>query len=503
MHTSSRRKVKIVCTLGPSSNTAQKIETLVRAGLDTARLNFSHGTHDFHRGLFESVRNAAKNTGKLVGVLQDLQGPKLRVGKLPAEGIFLKAGDEVLMFPEGTDPKSSTVGRIAIPMNAEIAGPISKDVRRGSRILFDDGKISSEVKDVHAPEIILTIIAGGKLTSNKGMNLPGTPLSLPCATDKDLRDLKLGLELGVDSVALSFVRKPQDVLFVKEFIRKNSNHNPLLISKIEREEAVYAPEGILEVSDGIMIARGDMAVELGAQKVPVIQKMLIRMSNELGVPVITATQMLESMISCPTPTRAEASDVANAVFDGTDAVMLSAESASGEYPVETVETMDKIIREAEVEGKKYSTHHLFTPMSGSIVDSIEDSASKIATHVGASAIACITHSGLAAKTLAKYRPDIPIVAIMDNEASLRKLAFVWGVQGILIPELVATDDLFGMVSRVMVESGHAGEDDLIVVTAGVPTLGRGTTNTIKVHQVKTARGPRASSSPSVTSPNIT
>jgi pyruvate kinase len=499
MHISSRRKVKIVCTLGPSSNTAEKIEMLIRAGLDTARLNFSHGTHDFHRSMFNMVRTAGKSAGKHVGVLQDLQGPKLRVGKLPPEGIMLRAGDEVLMYPEGTDPKSSTVGRIAIPMNAEIAGPISKDVRRGSRILFDDGKILSEVKEVHAPEIVLTISMGGKLTSNKGMNLPGTPLSMPATTDKDLRDLKLGLELGVDTVALSFVRTPQDVLFIKEFIRKNSNHTPLIVSKIEREEAVYAPEGILEVSDGIMIARGDMAVELGAQKVPVIQKMLIRMSNEMGVPVITATQMLESMISCSTPTRAEASDVANAVFDGTDAVMLSAESASGEYPVESVETMARIIMEAEDGGRTYSVHSGLTPMSGSIVDSIEYSASKIASHVGATAIACLTHSGLAARTLAKYRPEIPIVAIMDNEASLRKLAFVWGVEGILIPELVATDDLFGMVARTLVENRRAGEDDLIVVTSGIPTLGRGTTNTIKVHQVKTARGPRATSSNSLTS----
>jgi pyruvate kinase len=483
MHTSSRRKVKIVGTLGPSSNTQEKIENLIRAGLDTARLNFSHGTHEVHRGLFQAVRAAGKNLGKHVGILQDLQGPKLRVGKIPAPGLQLKAGDEVLLYPEGTDPRSSTVGRIAIPISAEIAAPLSKDVRKGSRILFDDGKISSEVKEVHAPEMVVTISVGGKLTSNKGMNLPGTPLSLPCATDKDLKDLKLGLELGVDSVALSFVRTPQDVLFVKEQIRKNSNHHPLLVAKIEREEAVYAPEGILEVTDGILIARGDMAVELGAQKVPIIQKMLIRMSNELGVPVITATQMLESMISCPTPTRAEASDVANAVFDGTDAVMLSAESASGEYPVEAVETMARIILEAESE-EQYSVHQNLIPVSGSIVDSIEFSASRIATHVGATAIACLTHSGTAARTLAKYRPQIPIVAIMDNEASLRKLAFVWGVDGVLIPELVATDDLFGMVGRVLVENHRAEEDDLIVVTAGTPSLGRGTTNTIKVHQIK-------------------
>ncbi len=484
MHTSLRRKVKIVGTLGPASNTREKIETLIRAGLDTARLNFSHGTHEVHRGLFEAVRQAGKNTGKHIAVLQDLQGPKLRLGKLAPEGILLKAGDEVLLYPEGTDPRSSLKGRIAIPISAEIAGPLSKDLRKGSRILFDDGKLSSEVKEVHPPEIVITMTVGGKISSNKGMNLPGTPLSLPCCTDKDLLDLKLGLELGVDAVALSFVRTPSDVLFVKEQIRKNSNHKPLIVSKIEREEAVYSPEGILEVTDGILIARGDMAVELGAQKVPMIQKMLIRMSNELGVPVITATQMLESMISCPTPTRAEASDVANAVFDGTDAVMLSAESASGEYPVEAVETMARIIHEAEGEIDRYSVHAQLTPISGSIVDSIEYSASKIASHVGASAIACLTHSGTAARTLAKYRPEIPIVAIMDNEASLRKLAFVWGVEGVLIPELVATDDLFGMVERVMLENHRAEEHDFLVVTAGIPTLGRGTTNTIKVHQVK-------------------
>jgi len=484
MHASSRRKVKIVCTLGPSSNTQDKIESLIRAGLDTARLNFSHGTHEVHRNLFSCVRNAAQKAEKHVAILQDLQGPKLRLGKLGPEGVRLKAGDEVLLYPEGSDPRMSTTGRIAIPISAEIAETLSKDVRKGSRILFDDGKLSSEVKEAKPPEMVVTMTVGGKLTSNKGINLPGTPLSMPAHTDKDLRDLKLGLELGVDTVALSFVRSPRDILFIKELIRKNSNHQPLIVSKIEREEAVYAPEGILEVTDGIMIARGDMAVELGAQKVPMIQKMLIRMSNELGVPVITATQMLESMISSPTPTRAEASDVANAVFDGTDAVMLSAESASGEYPLETVQTMAKIILEAEGELQQYSVHASLTPISGSIVDSIEYSASKIASHVGATAIACVTHSGTAARTLAKYRPEIPIVAVMDNEAALRKLAFVWGVEGVLIPELVATDDIFGMVERVLLDNRRASIDDFIVVTAGVPTLGRGTTNTIKVHQVK-------------------
>ena len=484
MHVTPKRKVKIVCTLGPASNTQAKIEALIRAGLDTARLNFSHGTHDVHRALFKAVRDAAKAQGKHIAILQDLQGPKLRLGKLPPEGVTLKDGDEVLLYPEGTTPRSSIVGRITMPISADIAEPLSRDLKKGARILFDDGKVASEVKEVHSPEIVITISVGGKLTSNKGMNLPGSPLSLPGCTDKDLIDLKLGLELGVDAVALSFVRTPRDITFVKDLIRKTSNHQPLIVAKIEREEAVYAPEGILEVTDGILIARGDMAVELGAQKVPAIQKMLIRMSNELGIPVITATQMLESMISCPTPTRAEASDVANAVFDGTDAVMLSAESASGEYPVVSVETMARIVLEAESEVEKYSIHQALTPLSGSVVETIEYSASKIASHVGAAAIACLTHSGTAARVLAKYRPQNPIIAIMDNEASLRKLAIVWGVDGVLIPELVATDDLFGMVSNVLIENKRAQEGDTIVVTAGVPTLRRGTTNMIKVHEIK-------------------
>ncbi len=484
MHGSFRRKVKIVGTLGPSSSTQAQIEALIRAGLDTARLNFSHGDHNYHRAVATAVRNAAKATGKYVSILQDLQGPKLRVGVLDPAGVQLKPGDHVLLYPEGASVIGSTVGKIAIPISAEIAETLAKDVRKGSKILFDDGRLSSIVSSVSGSEISVEMVYGGKLTSKKGINLPGTPLSLPCCTDKDLRDLKFGLDIGVDAIALSFVRTPSDILYVKDQIRKITNKAPLVVAKIEREEAVDSPEGILEVSDAFLIARGDMAVELGAQRVPVVQKMLIRLCNELGVPVITATQMLESMVSSPSPTRAEASDVANAVFDGTDAVMLSAETASGQYPIEAVETMAKIISEAESNTERYSAHQALIPLSGSIVDSIEYSASKIANHVGAAAIACLTHSGTAARTLAKYRPQMPIVAIMDKEESLRKLAFVWGVEGVLIPELAATDDLFGMVARVLVEHNRAENEDFIVVTAGTPTLGRGTTNTIKVHQIK-------------------
>jgi pyruvate kinase len=494
---SNNKRVKIVCTLGPSSSTPERISALIEAGMDVARLNFSHGTHDFHRGLIESIREASRKTNRTVAIMQDLQGPKLRAGNLPKGGIQLKAGDVVLLYPEGSTPRLSTTGRIAVPISAEIAQAIASDARAGARILFDDGKIQTRATQVAAPEIVVEVEVGGKLTDHKGMNLPGTPLSLACLTDKDLEDLKFGLSMGVDAVALSFVRTVQDMEDLRARIKKQSNENPLCIAKIEREEAIDAMDSIIEVCDSILVARGDMAVEIGAERVPVVQKQLIRSCNELGVPVITATQMLESMISTPTPTRAEASDVANAVFDGTDAVMLSGETASGAYPIETVQTMSRIVMEAErVNGsglfRADHAQHYADPfrnpresslLHGSVVDAIEHSAAQIAKQVGAVAIACLTHSGMAARTLAKYRPSTPIVAIMDNEASLRKLAFVWGVRGEIIEKIVGTDDLFAMVEKVLLNHGWAEAQDLVVVTAGIPTLRRGTTNMIKVHRI--------------------
>lgn len=456
---------------------------MIDAGMDVVRQNFSHGTHEFHSNLYSQVRQISKAKGHPVGILQDLQGPKLRLGKLPKEGVELKAGDTVLLYPDGTTPKGSTKGRIALPISAEIAEAVSRDVSVGASILFDDGRVSTRASQVNAPEIVVEVVSGGLLTSHKGMNLPGTPLSLPCCTDKDLEDLKLGLELGVDAIALSFVRSPGDIELVRERIREWGDRRPLVFAKIEREEAVTQQDSIIEVADGIMIARGDMATELGAERVPVIQKQLIHACNELGVPVITATQMLESMIEEPTPTRAEASDIANAVFDGTDAVMLSAESASGKYPIEAVHTMAKIIVGAERATDAFSTRPSIRPMQGSVVDSIEFSASRIAHHVGAIAIACLTHSGMAAKTLSKFRPSAPIVAMTDNEEVLRALSFYWGVRGVLFPDIVATDDLFGVTERVLKENGWAEVDDVIVVTAGVPTLRRGTTNMVKVHRM--------------------
>ncbi len=478
-----KRRVKIVCTLGPSTQSTEQISSLITAGMDLARLNFSHGTHEFHKNLITAVREASLRANRPVGIMQDLQGPKLRVGLLPKGGVELKAGDTVLLFPEGATPKTSTHGKILIPISAEIAQSVASDAEKGARILFDDGKIATRAVQVSAPEIVVEVEVGGRLTSQKGMNLPGTPLSIPCLTEKDLEDLKFGLSQGVDAVALSFVRTAQDIEKLKQIMKKVTHDPPIVIPKIEREEAIENQDSIIEISDGLLIARGDMAVEIGAERVPTIQKELIYGCNQRGVPVITATQMLESMISCPTPTRAEASDVANAVFDGTDAVMLSGETASGQYPIETVQTMARIILEAERAHGLYSRHSPVEPMPGSVVDAIESSAALIAEQVDAVAIACLTHSGMAARTLAKYRPRAPIVAIMDKESMLRRLSLVWGVRGVVIPKIVATDDLFSMVESVLKVNGWADAEDLIVVTAGVPTLRRGTTNMIQVHRV--------------------
>lgn len=493
MHSLFKRKVKIVCTLGPASHSADQIYGLVQAGMDIARLNFSHGTHAFHKETIDAIRAASKKAGRPVTIMQDLQGPKLRAGILPKPGIDLKKGDVCLLFPEGSTPKTSSEGKVLIPISAEIAHSISIDLQKGSRILFDDGKLSTTVLSVTPPEIVVEVTVGGMLSSNKGMNLPGTPLSMSCLTEKDLEDLKFGIEQGVDAVALSFVRTVQDIEDLRTRMQALTKKPPLIVAKIEREEAIEFREAIVEATDVLMVARGDMAVEIGAQKVPIVQKQLIQSCNEVGVPVITATQMLESMISCPTPTRAEASDVANAVFDGTDCVMLSAESASGQYPVEAVSTMARIIEEAETAMDSYSRHRNLLPIPGSVVDAIEHSAAKMAQQVGAVAIACLTHSGMAARTLAKYRPESPIVAIMDDESELRRLGFVWGVRGDVISKIVGTDDIFSMVEKVLQDNKWASAEDLIVMTAGVPTLRRGTTNMVKIHRigVQSERAPRA------------
>lgn len=479
MHVLSKRRVKIVGTLGPSSDQAPVLSKLIRAGLDVARLNFSHGSHDYHTKLAKLVRKTAQAENRIVALLQDLQGPKLRLGMLPDSGVEIAAGDEVILFPEGTAvPKGK-----ALPLNAEIAQAVIRDAKVGAPVKFDDGKLSAIVKKSGRSVMTVEFEVGGVLTSRKGINLPGSPLKIDTTTEKDLEDLKLGLSLGVDAVALSFVRTARDIEVVRKAIKSQSGARPLLFAKIERGEALHNLDAILNASDGVLVARGDMAVEIGADQVPVVQKKLIHACAFRGIPVITATQMLESMVTSTTPTRAEASDVANAVFDGTDAVMLSAETASGKYPVEVVTTMAKIVMGAEKVRGLYTHRPEVQPAKDSVVESIEFSASRIANHVGATAIACITHSGMAARMLAKFRPDRPIVAVMDSEESLRRLAFVWGVHGVVLPKIVPTDDAFQIVEAVMKQFRGIGDGATIVITAGVPTLGRGTTNMVKVHRI--------------------
>lgn len=459
--------------------------SLMNAGMDVVRLNFSHGTHDSHRETFQRVRRVAESLRKPITILQDLQGPKLRLGKLDGGPVDLGDGEELTLYPEGSVPSSFLWGKRGLPLSKEIALVLAQDVRPGARLLIDDGKVETVVIASRGDCFGVRVKIGGKVSSNKGLNLPDTPLSLSALTEKDLADLELGLELGVDAIALSFVRKADELVSLREKIRLRGGPIPLLISKIERPEAIDDIENIISASDGILIARGDMAVEMGPEHVPVIQKRIIRLCNQVGVPVITATQMLESMIECSTPTRAEASDVANAVFDGTDAVMLSAETASGKYPLQAVETMSRIIVEAETSNESYLRHVDILPQPGVIVDSIEFSAGRIARHVGAVVIGCITHSGMAARTLAKYRPHMPIVAIVDQERVLRQLNLVWGVRGVLIPRILGTDDIFGMVEGVLLKEGWVKPSDYIVVTGGMPTLGKGTTNMVKVHRVAT------------------
>lgn len=457
----------------------------MNAGMDVARHNYSHGDHAYHSEVFHRVRTASKKTGKFVGNLQDLSGPKIRVGHLPAEGILFQPGDEIHLVLDGATPSLSGGKAPLVPVSVDLESVIKKDLGKKQKVLFDDGKIVGFIKDVGSTDFLVEISNGGVLKSKKGMNFPETPISLPSLTDKDLKDLKLGLDLGVDMVALSFVRNADELIQLKRAIQKQTNDTPLIIPKIERHEAVHDADRIIrtvaKIGGGLMVARGDLAVEVGVERVPVIQKSLIFECNQAGVPVITATQMLDSMTSNPLPTRAEASDVANAVFDGTDAVMLSGETAAGQHPVLVVKTMAEIAEEAERTARKYSTHKPPLPVKGSTVDSVEFSASRIAQALDAVAIVCLTNSGRSAATLSKYRPETKIVALTDLSATLRKLSLYWGVGGIHIPPI--HKERAENVEKELVRQGIAKEGDTFVITMGPPMVSRGKTNTVRVKKV--------------------
>ncbi len=469
------RKTKIVCTLGPASSTPEMLDKLIRAGLDVARLNFSHGTHEGHREVFGRVREAAARAGREVAVLQDLQGPKIRVGLLDGGCMELIEGAEVTVEPA---PKQPGPGRI--PTTYE---NLPGDVEVGNNILMDDGLFRLRVLSVDGSAVRCRVEVGGTLKDRKGINLPGVDVSAPALTDKDLADLVFGAKLGVDFVSLSFVRSPDDVLMVQKRLAEVGSHAPI-IAKIEKPEAVEALDAIIEVSDGIMVARGDLGVEMGPEKVPLIQKHAIERTNAAGKIVITATQMLESMVHSAFPTRAEASDVANAVFDQTDCVMLSAETASGKYPVLAVETMARIIE--EVEGSKRFWRVEVGPPSDLSAQNcaVAHAAAAAASHIGAKAIVCVSGNGGTPRLVSDYRPTVPILALSRYDEVLHQLAAYWGVHPVKFERGAHLEQTLARIDKLLTDQGYAQPGDRVIVTVVVPPESGEHTNTMKVHIVK-------------------
>ncbi len=469
------RRTKIVCTIGPASESTETLEKMMLAGMNVARLNFSHGTHEEHAKRLAAIRKASSNTGKNIAVLLDTKGPEIRLGYLEREPIELEPGAEVRLTTE--DVKGND--RI-LPVSYK---GLPGDVRPGDRILISDGLIELKVKMVEGCEIVCSVVNGGELTSQKGVNVPGVRINLPPFTERDKQDIIFGIENDFDFVAISFVRRAADVLSIRRVIEEKDGHMDI-IAKIENHEAVENLDEIIKVSDGIMVARGDLGVEIPPEEVPLIQKAIIERCNLAGKPVITATQMLESMIHNPRPTRAEASDVANAILDGTDAVMLSGETAMGRYPVEAVQTMARIATRAE-SALEYG--ELLTSKrrakSRTITDAISHATVTTAQDLGAAAIITSTESGYTAKMVSKYRPKATIIAVTPHSTVLRKLALVWGIQPLQVERPSDTDSMIAASVDISLKSGLIKGGDLIVITAGVPVGVQGTTNLIKVQTV--------------------
>lgn len=471
------RKTKIVCTIGPASESEEMIEKLINAGMNVARLNFSHGSHEEHKGRIDTIRKVAKRLDKIVAILLDTKGPEIRTHNMKDGIIELERGNEVIVSMnevEGTPEKFSVTYENLI-----------NDVQVGSYILLDDGLIELQVKDIdHAKkEVKCDILNSGELKNKKGVNLPGVRVSLPGITEKDAEDIRFGIKENVDFIAASFVRRPSDVLEIREILEEQKA-NISVFPKIENQEGIDNIEEILEVSDGLMVARGDMGVEIPPEKVPMVQKDLIRQCNKLGKPVITATQMLDSMQRNPRATRAEASDVANAIYDGTDAVMLSGETAAGLYPEEAVKTMRNIAVSAEAaQDYKKLLSDRTKLVETSLVNAIGISVAHTALNLNVKAIVAATESGSTARTISKYRPHSDIIAVTPSEKTARQCSIVWGVQPVVKKGRKSTDALLNNAVATAVETGRVTNGDLIIITAGVPTGETGTTNMMKIHLV--------------------
>jgi pyruvate kinase len=475
----SDRRTKIVCTLGPSSNTYERIMELALAGMNVVRLNFSHGTHDDHKKVIEHIRAVAQKIGYSLPILMDLQGPKIRVGHMTDGGQHIVAGEYVSLTPDTEVLGTSNLIPIDYPT-------LTKDARSGDTILLDDGLFEFRVVKTEGGIVTAQVVNGGYLKSRKGVNLPGVKLSIPATSEKDIEDLEFGLKMGVDLVALSFVRSADDVQNLISRIR-SAGSNAGIIAKIEKPEALENFEEILEETDGIMVARGDLGIEVPSETVPLHQKRMIRACKAAGKPVITATQMLESMITNPRATRAESSDVANVVLDGTDAIMLSGETASGKYPIEAVKVMDKICRSIEKQTSSiYMNLDFRKPewKEKQVIEALSYSCVRIAEDVNAKVIATITHSGTTARRIAKYRPKVPIVAFTESQNVRRQLNLVWGVQSVKLKEIFDTDKSVQLMEEYLVQQGYVQKGDRIVIATGMPITQRGRTNMIKISTIE-------------------
>jgi pyruvate kinase len=473
----SQRRTKIVATIGPATSSPDVLRDLIQAGATTLRLNFSHGSHDDHLRSIRLIRQVSFELNQPVGILQDLQGPKIRLGKFEHGSIILNKGDHFTLTSRtvtGTQEMSSVTYEY-----------LAEEVPEGATILLDDGRVEMVVERIDRVnrDLHCRVVVGGALSNSKGVNFPGVYLSVKALTDKDRKDLMFGLDQGVDWVALSFVRNPQDVLEIKELISSAGKVVPVVV-KIEKFEAIEQMDAILSIADGVMVARGDLGVELPAEDVPILQKRLIATANQLGIPVITATQMLDSMVHSPRPTRAEISDVANASLDGTDAVMLSNETAVGKYPIEAVSTMATIAVRIEQENAK----RLLEDAGRSIPNAISQAVGKIADQLGATAIMSLTKTGSTARNVSKFRPRTPILAITPHVDVARQLQLVWGVKPLLVLDLPSTGQTFQAAINVAQEKELVSEGDIVVMTAGTLQGVAGSTDLIKVEVVTAVRG---------------
>ena len=469
------RKTKIVCTIGPATESYSVIERLAQAGMDVARLNFSHGTCEEHAHQIASIRQASSTLGSPLAILQDLPGPKIRTGRLKEEKAWLEEGEEIILT---TDQIEGDQHRVSVSLKT-----LASDVRQGDVIFVSDGTIRLEVVQTSATDIRCLIVTGGMLTRMKGINVPGVRLSTQAVTDQDLRHLAFGLEHHVDYVALSFITCVADIERAKHFISSRGPDVPV-IAKIERREALENIDGIIEAADGIMVARGDLGVEVPLSRVPIEQKSIVSKCNRVGKPVIVATQMLESMVLAPRPTRAEASDVANAILDGADAIMLSEETAIGSYPVKAVSTMADIASEA---AGALPYQYILTQKEATVVPQPDDAicfaAVNIADQLGAAAILAFTASGSTAMRVSKYRPRCPVLAVTPHEDVLRRLCLFWGLSPYLVGETHSMDDLFRQGTEIAQHVGVAQPGDLIVMTAGMPFGVAGNTNLLRVARI--------------------